>query len=377
MEFIDLIENYMIIKEKDRDLYYSIKDNINEYKNFIYNNLGYDLIVKDEFIKLEKIPSYPESWMGISEFVNKKEYIFFVNMIMFLEDKSKEEQFILSSITEYIENVYVDEKIDWTSFSNRKSLIKVIKFSLSLGLIKRNDGNEDDFGKNEYGEVLYENTGISKYIVRRFSKELDEVENYKDLLEESYGNLNSEKGIIRKNRVYRNLLLSPIVYNNGEEDNDYEYIKNYRVPICKAFEKNLNWDLHIYRNGAMIALDESSKVKDVFPNKRGEGIVTLFFNKQVKNLIKEHKLKLEINDTVIISIDEFNDLVIDTREQYGYGFTKEFREYSEDVIVSKIKEFMKNFSMIREENENIILLPLIGKVVGEYPKDYKRRNNNE
>lgn len=377
MEFVDLIENYIIVKEKNRDLYYSIKDNINEYKDFIYNNLGYDLIIKDEFIKLEKIPSYPEGWMGISEFTDKKEYMFFINILMFLEDKSKEEQFILSSITEYIENVYIGEKIEWTSFSNRKSLIKVMKFSLNLGLIKKNDGNEDDFSKNEYGEVLYENTGISKYIVRRFSKELDEVESYEDLLEESYGKLDGEKGIIRKNRVYRKLLLSPIVYSNSEEDSDYEYIKNYRAPICNAFEKNLDWDLHVHRNGAMVALNESSKVKDIFPNKRGEGIVTLFVNKEIKSLIKEDRLKLEMNDTVTIAVDEFENLIINTREKYGCGFTKEFRDYSEDMLVSKIKEFMKNFSMIKEEDGNVILLPLIGKVIGEYPKDYKERNSNE
>lgn len=377
MEIIDLIENYMIIKEKDRDLYYDIKDNISYYKDFIYNNLGYDLIIKDEFIKLEKIPAYPESWMGIKEFTDKKEYIFLMNIIMFLEDKSKAEQFILSSITEYIESAYIDGKIDWTSFSNRKSLIKVMKFLLNIGLIKKNDGDEDNFSKSEYGEVLYENTGISKYIVRRFSKELDEVEKYEDLLEEYFREIDSDKGIIRKNRVYRKLLLSPIIYRNGEEDSDYEYIKNYRNAICNVFEKNLGWDLHIHRNGAMIALNEQSKVKDIFPNKRGEGIVTLFINKEIIRLINEGKIKLEVNDTITISLQEFRSLIINTREKYGVGFTKEYRDYSEAMLVSKIKEFMKNFSMIKEYEESIILLPLIGKVTGEYPKDYKVRNMNE
>lgn len=61
--------------------------------------------------------------MGIKEFSEIKEYIFLLIILMFLEDKNKEEQFILSNITEYIENNYPDEKIDWTIFKNRKSLI--------------------------------------------------------------------------------------------------------------------------------------------------------------------------------------------------------------------------------------------------------------
>ena len=76
------------------------------YQSFIYDNLAYDIIIKDDFIKLEKIPGIPEEWMGINEFTEIKEYIFFILLITFLEDKNKEEQFILSSITEYIEHNY-------------------------------------------------------------------------------------------------------------------------------------------------------------------------------------------------------------------------------------------------------------------------------
>ena len=119
MNFVDLLENYLILKERDKELYYDIKDNIDKYKSFIYDNLAYDIIIKDDFIKLEKIPGIPEEWMGIKEFTEIKEYIFFILLITFLEDKNKEEQFILSSITEYIEHNYPDEKIEWTIFKNR------------------------------------------------------------------------------------------------------------------------------------------------------------------------------------------------------------------------------------------------------------------
>ena len=121
MGFISLLENYIILKEKDRDLYYDIVDNADSYREFIDDILSYNLIIKDDFLKLEKIPTKPEAWMGIKDFKDKKEYIFFILVLMFLEDKNKEEQFILSNITEYIEHNYASEKIEWTVFKNRKS----------------------------------------------------------------------------------------------------------------------------------------------------------------------------------------------------------------------------------------------------------------
>lgn len=162
MNFVDLLENYLILKERDKELYYDVKDNIDKYKSFIYDNLAYDIIIKDDFIKLEKIPGIPEEWMGINEFTEIKEYIFFILLITFLEDKNKEEQFILSTITEYIEHNYPDEKIEWTIFKNRKSLIKVMKFAIDIGIIKKNDGSEEEFSKSETGDVLYESTGCTR-----------------------------------------------------------------------------------------------------------------------------------------------------------------------------------------------------------------------
>ena len=78
MKFTQLLENYIILKEKDRELYYDIIDNVDKYREFINDNLSYNLIIKEDFIKLEKIPSIPKNWMGIKSFNNKKEYIFFL-----------------------------------------------------------------------------------------------------------------------------------------------------------------------------------------------------------------------------------------------------------------------------------------------------------
>lgn len=371
MKFVDLLENYLILKERDRELYYDIKDNIDKYKNFIYEVLGYDLIIKDDFIKLEKLPGIPEEWMGIKEFTEIKEYIFFILLLTFLEDKNKEEQFILSNITEYIEQNYPDEKVEWTIFKNRKSLINVIKFAINIGIIKKNDGSEDDFSKSENGEVLYESTGLSRFIVRRFNKDIDETENYEGLLIDEFTGIRSDTGLLRKNRVFRRLVLSPVIYNEGNDDSDYDYIKSFKSYIRGVFEENLGWDIHIHKNGALSVLENVNEVKDTFPNQKGESAVVLFINKEIRNKINEGKFKLQDNDTVIMKSNDFDNFIIEVKEKQGHGFTKTLRDYSDSMYISVIKKFMKEFSMIREKEENIVLMPVIGKLIGEYPEDYR------
>ena len=377
MNFVDLLENYLILKERDKDLYYDVKDNIDKYKSFIYDNLAYDIIIKDDFIKLEKIPGIPEEWMGINEFTEIKEYIFFILLITFLEDKNKEEQFILSSITEYIEHNYPDEKIEWTIFKNRKSLIKVMKFAIDIGIIKKNDGSEEEFSKSETGDVLYESTGLSRYIVRRFSKNIEDSESYEDLLGDEFSGISKDLGTVRKNRVFRRLLLSPVVYNDENDNGDYDYIKSKRSFIRNTFEENLGWDIHIHKNGALAVLENSNEIKDIFPNKKGESAVVLFINKEIRRNINSGNFKKEDNDTVVMSNLEFDGFIIEVRKTHGHGFTKTLRDVSEQVFINIIRNFMKDFSMIREEKDFTILMPIIGKVLGEYPEDYKGEAKDE
>ena len=377
MNFVDLLENYLILKERDKDLYYDVKDNIDKYKSFIYDNLAYDIIIKDDFIKLEKIPGIPEEWMGINEFTEIKEYIFFILLITFLEDKNKEEQFILSTITEYIEHNYPDEKIEWTIFKNRKSLIKVMKFAIDIGIIKKNDGSEEEFSKSETGDVLYESTGLSRYIVRRFSKNIEDSESYEDLLGDEFSGISKDLGTVRKNRVFRRLLLSPVVYNDENDNGDYDYIKSKRSFIRSTFEENLGWDIHIHKNGALAVLENSNEVKDIFPNKKGESAAVLFINKEVRRNINSGNLKKEDNDTVVMSNSEFDEFIIEVRKTHGHGFTKTLRDASDQVFINIIRNFMKDFSMIREEKDFTILMPIIGKVLGEYPEDYKGEAKDE
>ena len=48
-------------------------------------------------------------------------------------------------------------------------MIKVLRYAVIQGIIRITDGADDGFMDDASGEVLYENTGVSRYLLKIFS----------------------------------------------------------------------------------------------------------------------------------------------------------------------------------------------------------------
>lgn len=380
-ELIYLLENKWVIREKDKDLYYNVKDKLKEFKDFIKEKLGYQLIVTSDFIKLEKVPNKAESWMKIESFDSNIQYALLCIVLMFLEDKEKGEQFVLSQLTDYIQTQWMDKEnpIDWTKYDLRKKFIKVLKYCSDINIIRTNDGSEMFFADSLEAEVLYENVGMSKYLVNRFWDDISDFKSYKDFENNEYNKFDEDKGIVRKNRVYRSLVMSPVVYKYDGYENDLVYIKNYRSMLENDMSKYIDAELHIHKNSAMIILPNGS-YKDVFPNNRNISDIIL----QVCYLIRQdfheyiNNTDVDVENPLIdgkidIPKEQFENIIIKCADLYGHGWSKNFREMSTSKLIEEITFEMKDFQMIYVDkiNDRIIILPLAGKFIGKYPKEYK------
>ena len=85
----------------------------------------------------------------------------------------------LSQLTEYMTAVMPGEITDWTLYNNRRKLIRVLRYTVEQGMVRVTDGTDDVFMDDAGGEVLYENTGASKYFMRNFSWDIMEYTNRK------------------------------------------------------------------------------------------------------------------------------------------------------------------------------------------------------
>lgn len=377
--FEKLLENYWFVKDIDKEQYDYIKKDLNsETQDFIKNKLGYKLIVNPYVIKMEKIPGRPKEFMGIQNFSSKLEYIFLCLILIYLEERTRGEQFILSGLIDYIQNLIAEVdvqeiKIDFTIYSQRKAMVNVLKFIREMGFIVVYDGDENKFAENIENDVLYEITGASKYFVRNFSSNITECNLYTDIYEKEQLGLEQDKGKERRQRIYRRLFTENVVYKEENDDQDYNYIKNYRNVINQDVDKMLDSTLEVHKNGAYIILTEDKNFKNTFPSNKGISDVVCFINRVIVENIKNNEFQKNINDTINISEIQMIKLVRQVKAKYSNGFSKEYRELEEDKLLLEIVEYMKQFDMIRydEEDKEYVIMPICFKIIGKYPKDFE------
>ncbi|MEA4807064.1 TIGR02678 family protein [Acetobacterium wieringae] len=366
-----LLDHYWVVKDDDKDVFYRVKDSIPEFKSFLNEKLGYGIIINQHLIKLEKIPGSAESFMGIQEFNHPREYVLLCLLLMFLEDRSRDEQFVLSEITEFIAgNNIGKEKIDWTQYSHRKHFIKVLRFAQTLGLMKVNDGDDQKFAYHDDAEVLYESTGLSRYFVRHFTADIMDFANYQDMENAEWGDLNADRGVIRRQRVYRKLLMEPVVYSQGTEDVDYDYIKKQRGLMEADFSKYLEYSLHVHKNGAMLVVPAEKNIQDGFPNTKAICDITLLFVAQIRESLSEKKLQINPAGGITLSRVAFDEQVAVLKEKTGNNWSKEFREMSPVGLAEKLVAYLEEFKMLRQlyDGREVEILPLAGKLMGSYPE---------
>ena len=374
-----LLENYWILREQDSETYEAIMSNITkDEQEFIKQKLGYKLIVNPYLIKLEKIPGVPKAWMGISEFQSKLEYVFLCMILLFLENKSPKEQFILSGLIEFIENSSLDINlgdvtIDFTIFKQRQAMVRVLKFIRNLGFIKLYDGDESRFAENISNDALYEITGVSKFFVRNFTSNIVDCNLYTDIYEQEQLGLEQDKGLERRRRVYRRLFMENVVYHENADDQDFAYIKNYKNILAKDCDEFFNSSLEVHKDAAYIVLSDEKNYKNVFPGNKAISDVVLFVNRKLRELVDDKKLDLTMEDRAEITNIEWHKLLTDVRAEYGSGFSKEYRTLDEEDFIKEVTNYMKEFEFIRtdEECRNIEIMPITWKIVGSYPKNFE------
>ena len=373
----ELLSNRWIVKSDNKEKYYQIKDNLEEIRRYTTEKLGCQLIANAHLIKLEKIPPQAESYMGILDFKDKREYGFLCMILMFLEDKETQEQFVLSQLTEYIAAHMPGERIDWTVYSTRKQLIRVMQFCMENQMILITDGDEDSFTMSESSEVLYENTGTSRYFMRSFTRDIQGYQCVRDFEQSDWVDVNEDRGIARRHRIYKRLLFSPGVYRLSEEDEDFLYLKNYRNRLEEDFENNMNCRLQVYKNSAYLIMNPGCHLAKPFPENNSLSDIVLLCNQHFIDKISRNEIVPNQAEMVILDQVAFEKEILECRKQYIGGLVKTYREKTSSEFVGAVQNYMEQIGMIKRDEllHQVILHPVMGKMVGHYPQDFDAQKN--
>lgn len=362
-----LLNNFLITKENNSEAYYKIKSKIKKLREFATNKLGCDIIINSSLVKLEKIPTIIDQTFKIEAFDSQKDYILFVLLIMFLEEKSREEQFILSNLTTFITNTLAtfDKKeiiIDFKDYSSRKSLVDVLKYATKLGIIKLKDGNDNLFKEMVENEVLYENTGISHYIIRQFKDNIFSYNSPSDFL-----NTTNTEELLDKKRfyTYRNLLFYPVFHYSEFDSDIYNYFLIYRNRIINDLDGMLDGNLLIYKNMALLTTTEKLSRLSFPNNRKVMSDIILLVNDYLTSS------DYETDKFGFITLDKFEveQLLIKIHNENNKYFSKEYRIMKKEKFINQVVTAMKNFKLLNTDGDIYRFSPVTYLINGNYPSD--------
>ena len=374
-----LLNNFWITKDEDPENYYLLKRRQKELQEFIFKNLGSKLIIHERFIKLEKISSTPSKDQGIETFTSPMDYVFLFIFLLYLEDKPRGEKFILSQLIDYVKNTAITLELsntpDWTYASHRKSLIRVIKYLVSLNVIIVKDEDKISFQDDQNADALYEVTGISNYLTPSFDHGIFGLKTPKDFLNIQWEGQDTGSSNIRRYNIYRNLLYRPATYRDNISEGEYDYLKKLHKTIENEISEKLDFSVEITKNMALIYTDESLVQKDYFPNTKRITDIILLINKEITDYIKNQNIEMQEDETYILTKAELKTVILDTKTKYKPYYSKAYLDLTEKRYLNEIITNMENYHLIKEnQDETYKIYPLIYRFIGDPVKIKENKN---
>lgn len=373
-----LLNNYWCVKEQNPITYFNIKNNLDYYKDFIRDKLGSRLIVNDRFIKLEKIPAIPKSYMGIPSLKDQLEYTILFIILLFLEDKPKLEQFILSNLIDFITNTATTLELNtipnWNILHHRKCLVTVINHLKELNIIRIVEEN-NLFTEDAKAEALYETTGLSNYYVREFKNNILEYTTLNEYTNDEFNEQNSNLGDVRRYKVYRHLLYSLASYTDDLSEFEIDYLKRFRSNINNEFSKYTKGELELTKNMAVLLFEPTTKEKFDFPNNKAISDIILLVNNHILKQVTDNNLSLDQFETITISKEQLQRIIKETKNEYQNYFSKYYREMPNETFTKEVINYLREYDFIRPYDLGYKIYPITSKFIGYIPKSTEEQLN--
>lgn len=377
-EFRALLDRFWITRTENKELYFSVKRALPHYRRLVNEQLGWNLIVNESVIKLEKVPPKAMSWMGIQEFQESLDYCLLCGTLLFLSDLDDGEQFLLSALTEALEAILAEiQPMDWTRFSHRKSLVRVLRYAQQIGLLIVYDGVSEAFGNDQTQEVLYETTGLSRHFPVHFGRDIMRCKSIEDFESFAWEGEGAERGRQRIQRVYRQLTLAPALYWSAQDHSDYDYVKNQRSWLNRYLGEALGGALHVHKNGAFLVLEEEHRFGAVHPRDSAISDAALLLCAQLRDQITAGLYPRGEDDTVFLTRRELQHEMIQCHAQYAAGWGRRLRELPLDKLAQELIFYLSSWMLLEELEEGFLLYPAVGKWIGHYPARYQDRVGEE
>ena len=375
-----LLNRVWIEKEKDPELYYWIKDLQDELRGWFLDFTGFSLIVTRTMAKLDKTPVLAHSWMGIREFNEPRDYMFFTYGLWYLEGRTERDQFLLShlidEITEQLQAI--DFSIDWTDYRTRLSITRALKKLKELGVLRALDGDEDNWiarykEKGDNYNILYESSPYARYVLRQLPKELfaydhDNMGELSDPI--LYPKTEAGEALRRRHRVYRRLLLEPAITDNDWSDEDRYYLGTQKHTIMDNLDRMFGLIGRRYKEGLIFFYPELSGEEEMFPTQAGLSDLSLLLGSLIRERKDEKKTDLLPDNSGYIWLEQsqLEHLLLEISQEHKKKWAQELRSSSVSRLADLLTEFLLEWGLVRRDEIGTRwgISPVLGRWTGRY-----------
>ena len=258
-----------------------------------------------------------------------------------------------------------------------RHLVRVMKYCVACGILSVDDGSEDSFAKDDSSEVLYENTGVSRYFMKNFTQDIMGYTSPEDFEKEEWIDVNEDRGIVRRQRVYRRLLMSMGMYKTPETEEDFAYVRNYRNMIGGELGELFDCELHVHRDSAFLILGEECRLGRCFPEEHTLSDAVLLINQLLIEKIEAGEIEVPADENIRIPGEVYRSIVEACKEQYGKGFNKTYREMTTGEFYREVYAYMTELELVEKVKDDIVIRAVVGKIAGKYPEDFLKNGGTD
>ncbi len=308
--------------------------------------------------------------MGNENFNTKEDYCIFMAFLLALESYSKEQKFRFMDIFEILKlNLEKFMDISWEKSNNRRAVKRVFEYAEKKRLIFNEAKEMINTDENDLKEirVYYSKTDYCspKYILNT-QNNIFSFNSYEDFKERDL----IEAGTHAKKTVLTKLITKPVLYFSDLTVQERDFLKNRKN--LERFLEDIEGEIHYHKDCVFLFYKET-QIGDVYPSTiNSEDTMILVINSLLKEKVREGKLILnDDNDTFILKREELSSLIQDYISQNSNWIPKIIKDSEISPLTERVISKLKDWLFLKEENNNLIFYPAIGKVGGELLEEEK------
>lgn len=358
-----LFENFWIIRSDSPEDYAFLRRYQGELQKELRQRFGMSLIIRPQYIQVLKRPHHLDSWMGEVGFTSQLDYSLFCCGMAYVEGLEAETPFMLDELIRDLElNVPEEIEVDWTNYNHRKSLIRVIKKMLELRIIENIQGETSEFEQSEANqEVLFATTILARAFLSRAPQSYMQYENFDEYWNDIQENRSQEGNQL----LYQRFMMEPIIQRTKENEETFVRLRNYYHVMKDYIETATFFHFELYRDYAAFTLEQRDHWQDVFPSRKVVDEILI----QLATIVRRESFEKTSYGLIILSYEEWNQLLSELQEIYVQYWSKEFSEMSTQQLSNVLLERGREWHLFEENEEQVIVKPVFGRLIAEMRRE--------